>query len=685
MPKSTGISRRTAASMLGTVLLVVFSFDQAQAGGGTNTVPADIADMNLAQLAQVKIVSASKREELLTEVPAAVRVVTSKDIARSGATSIPEALRDVPGLDVAQINGGDWAIGARGFQSQYATKLLVLMDGRSVYTPVYGGVNWTVQDYFLNDIDRIEVVLGPGGSIWGANAVNGVVNVIYKSAKDTQGGLFYGSGGSDKLGLAGGRYGWQVGDGTYARVYAKFTDVEGTLQPNGNSAGDSGETSQTGFRVDGGRQAGTSWTVEGDATRNEMGYHVPLPDLSAAPTYFVQDNRGIDSVDANLLGRWERAFNPDSTLRLQAYYDFVQRTWALTDTQTHTADLELHHTWSGWSRQQIDSGVGYRFVDTQAGTTPFVNFPENFSSHLVNGFVQDEFSLFEDVLSLTAGTKLEYTDEAGQARLEPQPSVRLTWHPAAKHTVWAAWSLAVRTPSEVELDSSGDVALYPPPSGFSSTLPTAVRLMGNAGVEPERLQAYELGWRWEPNRKISLDTSLFYYEYSDLISYGMDAPYMQTSPAMGIIIPSPSQNGVNGRSYGGEAAVQWRPFVGWELRASYSFLKILLHAYQPDPFDFAGDDYTSPEQTVSLSSAWRVARNVDFDTTLRFVDAVTYYSIPSYVELDARVAWRPSPNWEVALVGQNLLHDQHTEYKPALVGQATAVERGVYAKVTWKF
>ena len=685
MVKSAGIQKRTAATLLGTALLAMFPSSPAQAGGGTNTAPAEVAEMNLAQLAQVKIVSASKREELLTEVPAAVRVVTSEDIARAGATSIPEALRNVPGLDVAQINGGDWAIGARGFQSQFSSKLLVLIDGRSVYTPVYGGVNWTIQDYFLNDIDRIEVVLGPGGAIWGANAVNGVVNVISKSAKDTQGGLAYGGGGNNKLGFAGGRYGWQVGEDTYARVFAKVTAVDGTALPDGRSAGDRGQTVQTGFRMDGELHASTAWTLQGDAAFNHTGYNVALPDLAAPPAYFTENDSDILSYNANVLGRLETAYGPDSTLRLQAYYDFVKRTWALTDTESHTADLELHHTWSGWKRQQIDSGLGYRFVDTLAGTTPFVNFPGQFTSHLFSGFVQDEISLREDVLSLTAGVKLEYADDTGRSRLEPQPSIRLTWHPARQHTVWAAWSLAIRTPSEVELNSSGDVALYPPPSPFSTTLPTAIRLMGNPNVNSEQLRAYELGWRWELAQKFSLDTSLFYYDYDQLISYGMDSPQLQTTPVMGVIVPAPAQNGVNGRSYGGEVAAQWQPFECWQLRASYSYLEILLHAYKPDPFDFAGDDYTSPHQTVSVSSAWRVTRTVDFDTTLRYVDAVKYYSIPGYVELDARLAWRPNPNWEFALVGQNLLHDQHTEYKPALVGRTTAIERGVYAKVTWKF
>jgi iron complex outermembrane receptor protein len=642
----------------------------AKAGDADTNAPI-LTNLTFDQLSEIKIVSASKRSETASEVPAAVRVVTSEDIAASGATSIPQALRLVPGLNVAQINGSDWAIGARGFQSQYANKLLVLMDGRSVYTPTFGGVFWDMQDYFLDDLDRIEVILGPGGAIWGANAMNGVINVISKSAKDTQGGLVYGGGGSNPQALGGGRYGWKVDDDIYARVYTKYILNNSMNTPGGGSAHDPSQSSQTGFRVDGDRHSRTTWTVQGDTQWGQGDQPLNLPSLTAPPSYSRPNNHGIDTYAANLMGSSTTTLSPDSAVHLKAYYDFAQRDWAISDTSTHTVDLEAQHTWTGWNRHKLDTGMGGRFVQIDSGNA-WAEVPGSYDTQLISGFIQDEFTLIEDQLTLTTGIKVEYDNHSGVA---PQPSVRLAWFPRPNQTVWAAWSMAIRKPSEMELAGQLDAAVYPP----------AFRTMGNDGVDPEQLSAYELGWRWEPTKRWSFDTSIFYYHYDDLISYGLQDPIQQTNPIPAVIIPSPTQNGVRGHAYGGEVAVQWRPVDRWHLRAAFSCLQIQLEAYKPDPINFVGDETTSPRRTASLSSSLAVTHDVDFDTALRFVDEVIYYNIPSYVELDVQLRWRIRRNVALALVGQNLLQPQHGEYTQSLIHQNAEVPRGVYAKVTVKF
>jgi iron complex outermembrane recepter protein len=628
-----------------------------------------LANLSFEQLSQIQIVSAAKHPQNASDAPAAVHVVTAQDIAESGATSIPEALRAVPGLDVAQINSQDWAIGARGFQSQFATKMLVLMDGRSVYSPVYGGVNWGAQDYFLDDLERIEVVLGPGGAIWGANAMNGVVNVISKSARDTQGDLLYGGGGNDKLVLAGERHGWKIDDDTFARVYLKYFQTDGTLLPNGAYPNNNGRSGQGGFRLDGQPDPTTQLTVQGDLFLSQNDYIVNLPN-AASPTNYLRNTSGIDQMGGNLLGRWEKTFNENSRLSLQGYYDYYARNWALNIENAHTADLELQHTWTGWRRQQINWGCDYRHVTTFSDPA-WVRLPGQYDSDLFSGFFQDEISLVENRLTLTAGAKLEHTAQSG---FQPQPNVRLAWHPTENQTVWAAWSQAIRTPAEVEVNSQVDAKVIGPA--------TFLQVTGNPGVDPETLNAWELGWRWEASKTLSFDASTFYYMYDSLISYGLGTP--QTVAGV-TYYPALAQNGLNGHSYGGEMGVQWKPLDRWRLRASYSRLRILLEAYKPDPLDFVGDEHTSPEQTINLDSAIKLAENLDFDTGLRFVDQIPYYSIGSYWEMDARLAWQPRKNLEVAVVGQNLLHAQHVEYHPALVGPTTAIERGVYAKITLKF
>lgn len=670
----------TTRLILGGIGLVMFSEFTAVAAVPVDQSPA-LASLSFEQLSQIQVITVSKRAASLVDTPAVVRVITSEDIQRSGATSIPEALRDVPGLNVAQINNSAWAIGARGFPWQYASKMLVMIDGRSVYSPMFGGVFWDQQDYLLEDLDRIEVVLGPGSSIWGANAVNGVINILTKSAKDTQGGLVYAGGGNEKLALTGGRYGWKLGEDVYARVYLKYSALDDTRLITGGATGDSLQMGQGGFRLDGELNELAKWTLQGDGYRGHEKYLVDLPNLNAPPTYLSHDDRGTDVSGANVLGRWETTFSDDSILHLQAYYDYAQRESALINSRVQMVDFEAHHTWSGWERQKIDWGLGYRMVSDQTEDAWVTFSPQDSLTHLFSVFVQDEWSVVPDKLTLTAGLKVEHNDYTG---FEPQPSARLSWRPVASQTVWGAWSRAVRTPTRVESFGQVDARVFPP-GVLDATRPAVLRVGGNDTLRSEQLDAWELGWRWQASERLSFDLSVFYNQYNKLMLIGSQPPYVQPAPGPAVIIPSPYGNGLRGEAYGGEIAAQWQPLDHWQLRASYSGVSLQLHAYQPDPIQYEQDEKTTPHHTVGLQSRVNLTRNLDWDMAFRYVDSVPYYQIPGYCELDARLAWRLRPNLELSLTGQNLLQAKHLEYKPSLVGQGSVIPMGVYAKITWKF
>ena len=641
--------------------------------------------LDIDELSQIRIVTASKRPESIAEIPAAIRVVTSEDIKRSGATTIPEALRNVPGLNVAQINNSAWAIGARGFMWQYANKLLVMIDGRSEYSPVFGGVTWDTLDYLLEDIDRIEVVLGPGGSIWGANAVNGVINIITNSAKETQGVLIYAGGGNENLALSGARVGWKLNENTFGRVYAKYAFTDDTRLSTGAPGDDSTNKGQAGFRFDGGDTHQRShWTIQGDAYQGHEEYEVDVPSIYAAPQYSVHNNDGTDILGANILAKWETVFNPFSTLQLQAYYDYKNRTGAIIHETLNTFDIELHHTISVRNIHFIDWGLGYRYVNHQSekGKDILAAFdPQNKSSSLFSIFIQDRISLLPDSLTLTAGVKIEKNDFTD---FEVEPTVRLLGRPDNHHTIWASWSRAVRMPTFIETFGTSGVQVIPP-SLPSQPVPVEVRLLGNDDLHSEELNAWEIGWRWQIHDKLYFDTSGFYYRYDQLVLLNPRPPSMQMSPVPSLVVSAPYDNGITGESFGGEFAVLWRLTETWRLRASYSYVKMQLDAHKADPMNFKGTERGTPRNTIALQSYVDLGQYFDFNTALRYVDSVPDKHIPSYCELDAMITWRPHKDIEFSLVGQNLLNPSHPEYAPGIIGTTAEIERSFYGKLTWRY
>jgi iron complex outermembrane recepter protein len=632
--------------------------------------PEELKKLSVEELVDIDVTSVSKYPEKLSEAAAAVSVLTQEDIQSSGVTNIPDALRLVPGLDVAQVDAHTWAISSRGFNDIFANKLLVMIDGRTVYTPLFSGVFWDIQDTLLQDIDRIEVVRGPGATLWGANAVNGVINIITKSARDTQGLFVSGGGGTEERGFTSVRYGVKVADDAYLRVYGKYFNRDDSVLPNGTDAHDAWDMYQGGFRFDWEPPGDDSITFQGDIyTGNQDETYV-------VPTTMFPFSGTITSTDSvsggNLLGRWTHNFAPDSQLTLQSYYDRTERSLPIFGEIRDTGDVDLQHRFSLGDRQQIIWGLGYRA--THANITNSLNvsiLPPDRTLSLYSAFVQDEITILPDRLRLAIGSKFEHNDFTG---FEIQPSIRALWTPGHAQTIWGSISRAVRTPSEAESDLRLNSA---PPVPLP---PGSITIFGNPNMESEKLLAYELGYRVQPIEQLNLDLTGFYNVYDDLRTVKPLLP--------GPITPSQIANGLFGETYGTEISATAQVTRNWRLQGSYSYLQAQLHlkSGSHDTSTERADEGSSPQNQFSVRSIADLGWNIQFDSTLRYVDALPAPHVPSYVTLDLRLAWSPRKNLEVSIVGQNLLDDRHPEFAPTVIGtQKTEVQRGVYGMVVWHY
>ncbi|HEY8933204.1 MAG TPA: TonB-dependent receptor, partial [Rariglobus sp.] len=512
------------------------------------------ADLSLEELMNETVTSVSKKEQPLFDSATAISVLTNDDLRRSGATTIPDALRLVPGMDVGAVNSREFAVSARGFNSVFANKLLVLMDGRPVYTGLFGGVYWDLQQTPMEDVDRVEVIKGPGATVWGANAVNGVINVVTRSARDTQGGMIYGGGGDVHEEMGGVRYGGRLGENTYYRVFASYQSNDDYPLANGQSAGDSWLGRTAGFRID----------------------HYPDPDAHLTWQADITDVRSdiSDGYDVNTLGRWTRQLSDRSSIEVQAYYDRLYRDESARSAPlSDTFDLTAQHTFGAGDRHAVIWGGGYRFSDYQIGqTTPAITVRDgDFHLHLFSVFAQDEFKLVPDRLTLTTGIKIEHNDYTG---FELQPGVRMVFKPAKNQTLWAAVSRAVRTPTALEGRDTFAIVTGPPVPGpgGGSYLPAIV---GESDIQREVLWAYEMGYRFVPTSQVNVDLAVFYNDYSNLITFGETSRFVPGAPLGTLEIPW--ENSLSGHTYGGEAAVTVAPMKTWRLIAGYSLMFQQIH------------------------------------------------------------------------------------------------------------
>ncbi len=628
----------------------------------------DLTRLSLEDLMDVEVTSVSKRREKRSEAAAAVFVITPEQIRRWGVTNIPDALRMVPGLHVARIDANKWAISARGFNSRFANQLLVLIDGRTVYTPLFAGVYWDMQDLPLEDIERIEVIRGPGGTLWGANAVNGVINIITKPARQTQGGRVSLIAGTEDRGIATVRHGGRLAPGAWYRAYAKYRSTDEGHAPDPQ---DDGSLGQAGFRSDWEGEA-DQVTIQGDYYRGESGQRLTIPVDPPPAQETLSDD--ADLRGANLLARWRRGLGDGSAFMLQAYLDHVSRDGRVLNEDRNILDIEMQHDLAFDERNRVVWGLGYRRThdDTDCNDV-FCLSPSSRSVDLFSGFAQLENALVPDTLFLTVGTKLEHNDFTG---VEYQPNARLSWLAGPGHTLWAALSRAVRTPSRGE----HDVQLRVLPSGPPSGVPWV--LQGNRDFDSERLWAYELGYRWQGSRRVSLDVAAFYNDYSDLRSFDPDIP---PPPVLGL----PFDNRLEGETYGFEAVAEWQASDIWRLHGSYSYLKLDLQRADGSRDTLSESvEGSSPRHQARFSSLVNLGPDLEWDTVLRYTDSIRTASgkVPSYWGLDMRLGWRVGESLELSLAGRNLLDDHHPEFPPDFIQtQETEVERSVHVSLGWHF
>jgi iron complex outermembrane recepter protein len=639
--------------------------------------------MSLEQLGNVEVTTVSKEPEEVWNTAAAIYVLTNEDIRRSGATTIPDALRLVPGVEVAQIDSDHWSVGIRGFGSEFSKSVLVLIDGRSVYSPLFSGVYWNVQNVMLQDVDRIEVIRGPGGTIWGANAVNGVINIITKSSKDTHGGLASVAAGEVDQGTGSFRYGGENGRFNY-RVYGMGFG-RAAEHHSDQSLFDEWQTGQGGFRTDTQLNSRDSLTLQGDMYKGYDGERVAIS--SYTPPSVQMFNEPHNVAGGNLLARWHRQIDADSDFQVQAYYDRTSRLSPQLDEIRNTYDVDfLYHRKLG-GRQDILLGAGGRWSPdniTQKFAT--LNFlPDQETDSIYSWFAQDQISIVPSRVSLILGSKFEHNNYSG---FEVQPNARLLWTPSDHESFWAAITRAVRTPSRLDQDLQlTDLLIANPPIYF--------RVVGSPAFKSEQLLGTEAGYRRLLASKLYVDLTYFYNRYSDLYGYGMTGLFVETSPAPAhAVVQVPLANANAGDTTGFEIAPDWKPVSWWELRGSYSYLHLYVHNQAgAGSFNYlvtASDNGSSPHHQAEVQSLFNLPKRLEFDATYRYVSALpAQTSIPAgpfvhaYSTADARLGWHWLPNVDLSVVGQNLFQPYHFEFGGDN-GPLIGIRRTVYAQITWR-
>jgi iron complex outermembrane recepter protein len=638
--------------------------------------PSDLTQVSIEDLMNTEVTSVSKKEQKLSQAATAIFVITKEDIRRSGATNIPDLLRMAPGLDVAQMNANTWAITARGFNSQFANSLLVLIDGRAVYTPLFGGASWDTLDVPLDDIDRIEVIRGPGGTVWGANAVNGVINVITKKAADTPGVKVTGGAGTHAQEFGTVQYGGKARDTGY-RVFTDYQNNGHFVDLTGQNAADNWHLLHGGFRADTHLSDKDSLTMQGDIYAGSEGATIVHSQLSPPDNVNVEKLAGLSG--GNILGRWDRIFSSQSDMELQIYFDRYTRSGPESREVRNTVDIDFQHHLVWGARHDLVWGAGYRpSGDQTVGTIDQAFVPADSAGDLFNLFVQDQIVLKPNKVWLSVGAKLENAYFTGFDLL---PTARLAWTPNLRHTFWAAISRASQTPSRRREGLHAVLAALPGPA--------EVLLLGNPNAKSEHVIAYELGYRAEPNGRLSLDLATFFNTYSSLETIEPQPAFFDTNSYPPLLVhPAMLDNKMHGTTEGVEVSVQWKISNRWTLSPGYSFLEMHLHtsASSGDTISVADAQGSNPGHQAQLRSHVEMSRGFAWDANAYFVGHLPAQFVPSYMRLDTQLRWPLTERLELVLVGQDLLKDHHLEFNDALAAvNSSQVKRSAYAKLSWRF
>jgi len=640
----------------------------------------ELKQLSLEQLGNIEVISVTKTPESVWNTPAAIYVITQEDIQRSGATNIPEALRLAPGVEVARINSDTWAIGIRGFGTRLSRSVLVLIDGRSVYSPLLAGVYWEVQDTLMEDIERIEVIRGPGGTIWGPNAVNGVINIITKNSKETQGGLLAGGGGNVQRGFGEARYGGSAGHDLTYRVYGKGFGREPQYHPDGHNY-DSWQAGQAGFRMDWARNDRDSFSWQGDVYNQDFGESNSITTYEP-PQTFIKDGYGSLS-GGSLLWRWRRTQGEKKDFQIDAYYARDNRHELNFGDLRNTFDVDyLQRT--PLKRQELSWGAS---IDISHGYNPVVAsglyfLPQARTDSLYTGFIQDEIALKPNQMQLVLGSKVLKTNYTG---LLFEPSVRFLYTPTATQTLWAAFTRAVRTPADVERDFYLSSYLGPASNG----LPFFARFNANPNFRSEYLNGYELGYRRLVKKKLYVDVAAFFNQYSNLFSEELTGgPALEDEPPPEhVIVTAQFGNSYKATTEGGEIVAQWQPMNFWRLSGSYSFLEMHIQVANPSTVNVGSPLTTqgsSPQHQVLVQSWFNLPNSITLDPQVRYVSSLPGLMVPAYTTADVTVGWSPTKQLLLQAVGQNLLQPWHYEFAYDPQGPV-GIRRSIFGKIEWRW
>jgi iron complex outermembrane receptor protein len=606
----------------------------------------ELKKLSLQELINVEVFNpsgslAARKVQKLSETPGALFILTQEDIRRAGITSIPEALRMVPGLQVARVHSTQWAISARGLNEIFASKLLVMIDGRTVYSPLRSEVNWDVQGTLIEDIERIEVIRGSGASLWGANAVNGIINIITKSAKDTQGTLISHSfGRGEEQNILGIRHGGKLGEKTHYRVYSKFYEHDSFFNAQGVDQNDNWRMKRAGFNMDWKSSENDNWSLQGGIYDGS---------IKQNNLDFININEQINTTNkvngVHLLSRWQHKITSGEII-LQSYYDRIKRNEIYWESTHNIYDIDFQHRSELSDRHEFLWGLGFRYTDSLIDSFHYITYvPNHRKDKLFSAFVQSEFIVTDD-LRLIIGSKFEHNDYTG---FEVQPTIRMLWSLNDKHSMWAAVSRAVRTPARVDEDLR-----------INATIPNLAKLQmtGNPEVNSEELIAYELGYRFNPTNHFLFDLSLFYNNYDELRSTETN---FQPYPVPTIL--QKLYNNMFGYTYGLELASHWQVTDVWKLIGSYSYLDTHLEVTTNSNYDgFEFLEHNSPTHQASLRSLWNIKENLELDAALYYVDQVESQKVAEYTRFDLRLGWQANKNLTISLGGRNLFDSQHNEF-----------------------
>jgi len=635
---------------------------------------ASLMEMSIEELMQIKIVSVSKREQKISDTAAAVSVITADDIRRAGALTIPDALRMVPGVEVAHINANKWAISIRGFNGLYSNKLLVLIDGRSVYTPLFSGVYWDIQDTMIEDIERIEVVRGPGGSLWGANAVNGVINVVTKHASETQGGLITAGGGSHNRAFGALRYGVELGDNAWLRLYGK--DFKRTAFKNsvGNAAFDEWRIPRGGMRLDWNPSSKSRVRLSAEAYKGYAEQSISLPSLIPPYTQVINDRARVSGGFMN--ANWAHDFSENNDAHIQFSYERSSRREVTLGQQLDIFDIDAEH------HMEVDThnltwGLGYHLTrDRMDNSLTIIFSPTEHSYGYYSWFVQDEISFADGRGVLTLGSKFLHDSYTG---FDYQPSGRIHWNLSERQQLWGAVSRVVQTPSRLT-DMRINFLNIPPA--------TVLAIMPSDTLDSQKMIAYEVGWRAQPSESLSLDMTGFYHDYKSLITNIPGTPFFEPAPRPHLVLPLLQSNQLDGHSFGAELEVKWQAQDWWRLIGVYGYQNMNLKHAAGTTIAASAQAGNSPRQSFSIRSQFNLPSDTTFDMNYYYTGKLRNLNVSANNRVDLRLAWRPVKAMQLSLVVQNLLDSRTFEFSTSAASsgvQVSAVPRSVYSKIEWEF